>query len=432
MSNSSVITCVAWIRKGEATSLPKYALKEDELKDMESRLVASLEADDKKQWSSDSDDSESDDEIPLKKTKITEKVELQQIDPLEESLEGLEKFNLENYDNEDGEEDDIAGGYRDLASLAVFSNNKEDPYMTKVTDEEDKDEEDDFELRPDDNLIIVGRTEEDGAILEVYVFNEEEDSLYVHHDLLLPSFPLALEPVKPHTTGKNNYVAVGYFTPNIDIWDLNVVDSLEPAFSLGQKKKMKKKSKKVKSKPTEGHTDAVLDLSWNHNVCNILASSSADNSVALWDMESQKMLSSLTHHTDKAQCVEWHPFEGQCLLTGGCDGLVAAVDCQSPKHPATTWQIDGEVEKIIWNHFSPHQFYDNKPSLLVTKEPKMGIIHCSAFCPDNPSLLALGGGRDSLRTFNFQDDYGQAFKKQEHFAAKFVKGLDEDSSSEDG
>lgn len=77
---------------------------------MESRLVASLEADDKKQWSSDSDDSESDDEIPLKKTKITEKVELQQIDPLEESLEGLEKFNLENYDNEDGEEDDIAGG----------------------------------------------------------------------------------------------------------------------------------------------------------------------------------------------------------------------------------------------------------------------------------------------------------------------------------
>lgn len=34
--------------------------------------------------------------------------------------------------------------------------------------QEDKDEEDDFELRPDDNLIIVGRTEEDGAILEVY------------------------------------------------------------------------------------------------------------------------------------------------------------------------------------------------------------------------------------------------------------------------
>lgn len=60
-----------------------------------------------------------------------------------------------------------------------------------------------------------------------------------------------------------NFVAVGTMSPHIDIWDVDVVDCIEPAFQLGHKKKRKSSRKKEKKGGMAGHTDSVLDLSWN-------------------------------------------------------------------------------------------------------------------------------------------------------------------------
>ena len=62
------------------------------------------------------------------------------------------------------------------------------------------------------------------------------------------------------------------------VWDLDLVDSLEPAFRLGKKGSKKKGTKRV------GHKDAVLSLSWNSHVDHIMASGSADHTALLWDM----------------------------------------------------------------------------------------------------------------------------------------------------
>ena len=55
-----------------------------------------------------------------------------------------------------------------MENLAVFTDEKEDPYLTNKDAASDSEDEDDFNLLPTDNLIAVGHVEGDAAILEIY------------------------------------------------------------------------------------------------------------------------------------------------------------------------------------------------------------------------------------------------------------------------
>ena len=113
---------------------------------------------------------------------------------------------------------------------------------------------------------------------------------------------------------------MGTMEPNIEVWDVDVVDSIEPAYVLkGTEVKVGKKKKKKTS--DTGHSDAVLDLSWNKNQRKVLASASADFTVGIWDLDQGVMATTLTHHTEKVQSVEWHPVEAQTLVSGQYQSL---------------------------------------------------------------------------------------------------------------
>ncbi|GBL88292.1 Periodic tryptophan protein 1 [Araneus ventricosus] len=264
------------------------------------------------------------------------------------------RYNLDAYDDEDDDRP-----FMNIGDVAVYVDNKEDNYLEEPegeVDEDEKEEQEDFLIKANDNLLVVGHVEEDSSVLEVYVYNKDDDALYVHHDIVLPAYPLALEWLDFHPSDETpgNYVAVGDMSPVIKVYDLDVVDILEPDYCLGEEPKKKKKQSKVKM---DCHEDAVISLSWNKHTRNILASGSADSSIIVWDLQEGVPLNKLNIHTGKVQSLLWHPFESPFLLSGCTNGLINVYDCRDPDSECKSWSVEGEIERVLWNLFDSLKFF---------------------------------------------------------------------------
>jgi periodic tryptophan protein 1 len=175
---------------------------------------------------------------------------------------------------------------------------------------------------------------------------------------MLPSYPICLEwlDYDPTESGAVNYLAIGSLNPWIEIWDLDLVDSLEPEFILGSMEKIKKKKDPTKKQKILGHRSAVLDLSWNRLNTTVLASGSADKSIILWDLKKLKKATRIKNHTGKVQSVQWHPIEAFSLLSGSADKTVALYDCRNPNTNKKTWSLEQEIEQVLWNNHDPNYF----------------------------------------------------------------------------
>ena len=244
-----------------------------------------------------------------------------------------------------------------------------------------------------DNLLVTAKTEDEISQLEIYVYDETQENLYVHHDVMLPNFPLCLEwlDFPPASTSSSvpadgaakfgNYVAVGTLDPEIEIWSLDVVESMYPDMVLGRPDKTaahvpvpagtgKKKRKKAKARPTSDahHVDAVLGLSWNRTHRHMLASASADRTVKLWDLsraptadadgsgESAVAIRSFNVHKDKVQAVQWNDKDPTVLLSGSYDRTVRVFDSRAPDTGVGA-VLGADVEALRWDPWESHGFY---------------------------------------------------------------------------
>jgi periodic tryptophan protein 1 len=144
--------------------------------------------------------------------------------------------------------------------------------------------------------------------LEIYVYEQEKNNLYVHHEIMLSAFPLSicwlntsLESLSQAKHEKGNFAIVSSFLPEIEIWNLDVTEAVEPDLVLGgeittNKKKPTNFKNKAKKWKEGSHTDAVLSLSLNSVNKSVLASGSADKFLKIWDLSKGRNVHSSKHH----------------------------------------------------------------------------------------------------------------------------------------
>ncbi|KAG0695615.1 hypothetical protein DFH29DRAFT_1005326 [Suillus ampliporus] len=208
---------------------------------------------------------------------------------------------------------------------------------------------------PTDNILFTAKTKDDASQLEIYVYDESQDNLYVHHDIMLPNFPLCLEwldfpptEIQADAPPKfSNYIA-----------SLDVTESMYPDMVLGRPDKTaahvpvpsgmgQKKHKKTKHRPSSDayHIDAVPGISWNRTYRHMLTSASADRTI-----------SSFGVHKDKVQAVQWNEKELTVLLSKSYDRTVQVFDSQA-LDTGIGAVLGADVEALRWDPWGTHAFY---------------------------------------------------------------------------
>lgn len=176
----------------------------------------------------------------------------------------------------------------------------------------------------------------------MYVYEQENNNLFVHHEIMLSSFPLDVEwlrvnlgSINSNNPTKGNYAIVSSFLPEIEIWDLDLTEAIEPNLILGGEIQTKKKPKKftnsAKKFKTGSHTDSVLTISLNKSNLSVLASGSADQTVKIWDLSKEANIYTASHHKGKVNKVEWSAVDVSVMFSCSEDKTLSILDSRFPE-----------------------------------------------------------------------------------------------------
>lgn len=427
-----MIAAISWVPKGVSRSIPAVAeppSKEEIEEILNSRTFGRSEESENEDHDEDMvvDAAKQGDEVAhaLVAADALGKASLSTTSvPFQDIADSLRELDMEHYDEEDDGVELIGTGIGD----AYYPSNDMDPYL-KDQNDDDSEEVEDMTITAEDAVIVCARNEDDVSHLEVWIYEDPADddsNMYVHHDIIIPAFPLCTAwldcPIKGGEKG--NFIAVGSMEPSIEIWDLDIMDEVQPSVVLGGISEKKKKGKKSIKYKKDSHTDSVLGLAWNKEYRNILASASADKLVKIWDVATGKCDITMEHHTDKVQAVAWNHHVPQVLLSGSFDHTVVMKDGRIPSHTGFKWSVSADVETVAWDPHTEHSFVvsledgtvegfdiraaksdqssDSKPSFTLHAHDK--AVCTVSYNPLAPNLLATGSTDKMVKLWDLSNN----------------------------
>jgi len=434
-----MFSSLCWVPRGKADPNPiQHELTREEVELLKQRAAhAKEEAED--------EDPEMAVEVEKPKEKKSKEKKQKKEEKEEEDEEDdvVKLYGLQDYDTETGPEE--------------FLDPAKDPYLVGNDDDEDEDEVADLRILPTDNILLVAHSlKAVRNMIEVKIF--EEKRLFTHHEFEISAPPLCVEWLDA-TPGDlehpGHLVAIGTMHPDIELWNLNILEPFDPVGRLGgfvhqreplpgtqgepaaapappaapktknQKAKEKKKMRKLKKEPVfvpDSHHDSVLSLSWNRLQRSFLASGSADHTLKIWDLGTQQCSMTLSHHTKEVSSVLWHPRQPRVLASGSFDGTVAVLDgSNAGQQQILRFQAEGNVEKIAWHTGDPFQLLASTHNGSIvcfdirgastTPHPPLWRINahpgcaCNTFAqnPRLPRFLVTGGDDSTVKVWDIAD-----------------------------
>ncbi|CAI8591582.1 unnamed protein product [Vicia faba] len=380
-----MIAAISWIPKGVFKAEPVFA--EPPSKEEIDELISNTRDVDEEK------DMEEDDEVAHALT-VADAIGKPSKENTGDITLALQELNMETYDDEDDKGFELfSSGTGDL----YYQSNELDPYIKYKNEEYDSEDVEDMIINPTDSVVVCARTEDDVNYLEVWILEDANTR-----------------------RRKGNFLAVGSMGPSIEIWDLDVIDEVEPCVVLGGKGQSKKgkhgKKKSIKYRE-DSHTGSVLGLAWKKEFSNLLA-----NAIVLKVIRNPSHSGCTWSVGADVESLAWDPHVENLFAVSLEDGTIKCFDVRNAMSNATSEQSatftlhahDKSVTSLAYNMSAPNllatgstdktvklwDFSNNQPSCVATKEPKVGSIFSISFAEDNPFLLAIGGSKVKLELWD--------------------------------
>uniref|UniRef100_A0AAV2MRA6 Protein phosphatase Slingshot homolog 1 n=1 Tax=Knipowitschia caucasica TaxID=637954 RepID=A0AAV2MRA6_KNICA len=165
-----------------------------------------------------------------------------------------------------------------------------------------------------------------------------------------------------------------------------------------------------------GHKGPVLDIAWSPHNDNIIASSSDDCSIKIWEIPDNGLVSpleeplvELEHHFKKVGIIAWHPVASNILLSAGCDNLIVIwnLETQEPQieldmHPDliynVCWNFNGSLICTACKDKTVRVIDPRKKEIIAEKEKAHeGVRPMRAIFLKDDKVLTTGFSRMSER-----------------------------------